>query len=189
MSDSVGPLFDPYPKFRLERNDLQQLRRLRALEPGLVSSIPPDHQKELKVLGLYHQDQALGAVSFFCLANAQRKTKSNRFGRIDLVIADPAFRGHGVGRLLILCSLLHLFDEYHGRIYSISCLAAHVAVKKVLEDMGFISRQKGDENFTHEEFPIGSLDEETALRGQVQSRAEENARSVNYRLTQIALRS
>ena len=184
MEDSLERLFEQYPKFTVEENDLDQYGRMRALEPGLVSSVPTDQTNALHILGLHHRGQGLGAVTFFCLDNRLRKPKGSRYGRVDLVITDPAVRGLGVGRLLVACALLRLFDRNPGCIYSVSCLAAHAAIAKVLDKIGFEHRYMPERNYSHEEYRLRTPDEECEFRRRVWDLARECVRSVNYRLIQ-----
>ena len=184
MEDSLERLFEQYPTFTVEENDLDQYGRMRALEQGLVSSVPIDQPNALQILGLYHRGEGLGAVSFFCLDNHLRKPKASRYGRVDLVITDPAVRGHGVGRLLVACALLRLFDLNPGCIYSVSCLAAHAAIATVLKKIGFEHRHMSERNYSHEEYRLGTPDEEREFRRRVWDQARECVQSVNYRLIQ-----
>ena len=184
MEDSLQRLFEQYPKFTVEENDVNQYGRMRALEPGLVSSVPTDQPNALHILGVYHRGQGLGVVTFFCLDNRLRKPKASRYGRVDLVITDPAVRGLGVGRLLVACALLRLCDRNPGCIYSISCLAAHAAIATVLAEIGFEHRHIPERNYSHEEYRLRSQDEECQFRRRVWGLASDCARSLNYRMIQ-----
>ena len=66
----------------------------------------------------------------------------NQLVRIDLVITDARFRELGVGRALLMCVVVHLLHHWRDKLYSISCLAAHEAIRKTLEGIGITGQVK-----------------------------------------------
>ena len=59
--------------------------------------------------------------------------------------------------MLVLGSLVHALDVFAGRLYSISCLAAHDAIRTILEQVGFRHSNRQDRNFVHEELKLDGL--------------------------------
>ncbi len=121
-------------------------RRLRCLEPALVSVCDGDEAPPVLTLRL--DGQPTGVLSLVTTENPRRSNPRSRYGRIDLVIVEPGARGLGLGRVLILSALGGLLREDGPSLYSISCLAAHGAVAKVLEDVGFVGVERMDQDFT-----------------------------------------
>jgi hypothetical protein len=90
--------------------------------------------------------------------NPHKSGKRNRFARIDLVITAGRYRTLGVGRALLLCVIVQLLREWGEGLYSISCLAAHPAVERTLQDLDFKGVAKEDLNYVHEELKLEDRD-------------------------------
>jgi GNAT superfamily N-acetyltransferase len=156
----LATLFQAYPILVLRPGDDALYRRFRSLEPGLVSCLdgggtpPATHT----ILGLHVDGQPGGILSLVMQANRMRPPPADHFGRIDLVIVAPHLRGLGLGRVLVLAGLVHLMEQPLPRLYSISCLAAHAAIARVLESLGFTATERRDRGFVHEELRIDQAD-------------------------------
>ncbi|MEE8397221.1 MAG: GNAT family N-acetyltransferase [bacterium] len=179
-------LFGPYPTLRMTRGDLGTFRRLRMLEPGLVSfndGKPLAPGALFGVLAFHVRDEPAGVVSFGVQPNLKKKAERNRFARIDLVIVPPGWRGLGVGRLIVECAVSFLLQNFGGRLYSISSLAAHGAVAKVLEELGFVANERPELSYVHEELRLEEKDP-AAVGAEVTKKTGETLRLVFYRLRQ-----
>ena len=145
--------------------------------------------KEPEVLTLRFHGKPLGVTSFLLETNAKRPAPRRKFARIDLVITHPAFRGNGIGRLLILLVVAFLLERNGEELYSISCLAAHDAVAHVLEDIRFIEkpvppRPFEEINFKHEHIRLGTGENEidvTKYEDEIHPMSQHTLRTVNYR--------
>jgi len=148
----TGMLVDQYPRMKIKRGTIELLNRYRAIEPGLVSGANEDTPVEVFVLE--YDDEQLGVTSFFVQTNHYRKEHANLYARIDLVIVPKRHRGIGVARALMLCALVYLIKVYKNRLYSISCLAAHKAIEKILQDLQFKAKAVEGKNFVQEELEV-----------------------------------
>ncbi|MFB3127258.1 MAG: GNAT family N-acetyltransferase, partial [Candidatus Acidiferrales bacterium] len=176
-----------YPRLQLTRGDEAAYQRFRCREPNLVSYLD-EHgsgggQRRLQVLVLRAQGQPVGTVSFIVETNRYRPSQANKFARIDLVMVDPSCRGLGFGRLLILCVMTYLLRAHGKSLYSISCLAAHAAVEKSLQELAFAGRPQKDENFQHMELKLEALDLDRLAR-QLAQKTATRLQAINFRLRQ-----
>ncbi len=179
-------LSDPYPQLELRWGTYDALSQFRAKEPGLVSSAR--NETGVQVVLLEYAGAPQGVVSFFLDTNTLRATRDNMFARIDLVIVPEANRGHGVARALVRCVLTHLLGTHGERLYSISCLAAHDAIVKILRDEEFKTRAVPEQHYTHAELAVTG-ETRDGLRDRFTSGAERALRAVNFHLRQRAGRS
>ena len=180
-------LFRRYPRLQLTRGDEAAYQRFRCREPNLVSYLD-EHGSgggrcRLQVLVLRAQGQPVGTVSFIVETNRYRPSQANKFARIDLVMVDPSARGLGFGRLLILCVITYLLRAHGKGLYSISCLAAHAAVEKSLQELAFAGRPKKDENFRHMELKLEALDLDRLAR-QLAQKTATRLQAINFHLRQ-----
>lgn len=74
---------------------------------------------------------------------------------------------------------------YTDRLYSISCLAAHDAIVKILRDEGFETRAVPDRHFTHAELRV-TRQNRAGVRDRLALDAASALRTVNYRLRQTS---
>lgn len=182
----LSDLFGPYPAFALKHGDFEGYRRLRAVEQDLVSAVDKkrlEPETDFGVVTIEHAGRLMGAGSFVVESNPQRKEEANRYGRVDLIIVDPEFRGLGLGRLVILAVLLHLLKDHGGRLYSISSLAAHGAVARVLEEVGFHGDSREEKNFVHESMALNGGDH-LRLADEIAERFSTGLQLTNFRLRQ-----
>lgn len=181
VGSALPSVFRRYPELELGYVKDRTYRQLRIIEPDLVSCLDGQTASQagcakpvqrstagapvcgLELLGVSHRgDQLadastmLGVLSLVTQCNEHRSPAHNVYMRIDLVIVSPTFRGLGVGRVLTLSSILHALDVWEGRLYSISCLAANPAMERILKEVGFVSRDRKDRQFVHEELKIES---------------------------------
>jgi len=171
----------PYPQLMLRWGTQDTLSRYRAKEPGLVSSARDEG--DVKVVLLEYAGAPQGVVSFFLETNTHRATRDDMFARIDLVIVPGSNRGHGVARALVLCVLGYLLSRCADRLYSVSCLAAHDAIEKILRDEGFVTRAVPDQQYTHAELALTGQSR-NRLRDQMTGSAARALRALNYHLRQ-----
>ncbi len=186
LSRRVAALFRPYPKLSLTLGDESSFRRFRSLEPSLISCVDEHtgtEKPQIRYLVVHAENVPAGVLSLVVQANARRPTGACLFARIDLVIVRECYRDLGLGKLLVLSSIVHAVDVYADRLYSISCLAAHGAIAKILERVGFTRTQRVNRNFIHEELRLdpGNIAELTE-RFVVEARAA--AQAANFRVHQ-----
>ena len=185
--------FESLPHLEYSFGDIATYKSLHVLESQLVSMTEElGATKEPEVLTLRFHGKPLGVTSFLVETNAKRPAPRRKFARIDLVITHPAFRGSGVGRLLILLVVAFLLERDGEELYSISCLAAHDAVAHVLEDIQFIEkplppRPFEEFNFKHEHIRLGPGENEidpATYDKEIHRMSQHSMRTVNYRLRQ-----
>lgn len=179
-------VFEPYPALSLHAGDETVYRKFRTLEPQLHSHMDregADSGPELRLLHVAIDREPAGAASWFLAANEHRPPPRDHYARIDLVIVPEQFRGLGLGRLVILTTLLEIVTRHADVLYSISSLAAHAAVEKVLEEAGFHGEPREDANFVHESI---DLDETSLadLRASLTDATRAAAQAANYRIRQ-----
>lgn len=136
-------------------------RQFRLREPSLVSCLDqqaPRRDTDLRILALYLDSKPAGVASLIVQRNVQKKTVRNAYGRLDLVIVDRAFRGLGLGKVLVLAAMVHMLEAFERRLYSISCLAAHPAIEAILSQVGFDKRERKDRGFVHQELKLDGLE-------------------------------
>lgn len=182
----LADIFAPFPRMDISLGDDALYKRFRCLEPALVSCLDDcdlNDASKVDYLAVSCEGQPAGVASLVVRTNDRRALPDNMFGRIDLVIVAPNFRGRRLGRLLTLCSIVHLLNRFGPGLYSISCLAAHVAMEKILESVAFIRSERQDSNFVHEEL---SLDHATwrKARSDMQTEAIAAARAADFRIRQ-----
>lgn len=163
-----------------------KFRRFRTLEPALVSVLDhpaPDSDQAAFYLVSTLDDDDAALASFVCETNGKRPTSSNVYGRIDLVITVPQFRSLGLAKFLVLAGILQLVLGLGPRMYSISCLAAHAAIEKILLDVGFEGDRREGQGFRHLSI---RLDDENrdAIRQDIEQRLITAAKIAKYRMRQ-----
>lgn len=155
----LSDIFEPYPSLELTQGDLGAYRHFRAREPQLVSCWDQGEEKpDKEILVLREAGAPAGTVSFMAKENPCRECCSNYYARIDLVIVDNEHRNLGIGRLLIHCVITHLLRIHGDHLYSISCLAAHPAVEKVLKNLSFEGHREKMKTFWQGELKINKND-------------------------------
>lgn len=186
LSPRVGALCKPYPRLSLTLGDELAYRRFRTLEPSLISCIDEhagSEVRQVQYLVVQCESVPAGVLSLVVQANACRRTSACLFARIDLVIVQNCYRGLGLGKLLVLSSIVQAIDAYADRLYSISCLAAHGAMAKILERVGFARTERENRNFIHEELRLdrGNIAE---LTERFVAEARAAAQAANFRIRQ-----
>ena len=165
ISSELVDLFESFPNLELTLGNLATYNRFRCHEPGLVSCLDDSEEKqEPEVLVIEEKNKPLGVLSLVVKKNKYKAYPANQYARIDLVIVNKNSRSRGIGRLLIFCAITYLLRTRGNRIYSISCLAAHKAVEKVLKDLSFQEHQGQDKNFWQGAFQLEGLDTEELTR-------------------------
>lgn len=178
-------LFGSSPRLDLTRADLKTFKSFRALQLNLHSvldEMSPTGAREEFFL-LLCENEPVGCLSLVTQINSRRKGPRKKYARIDLVIIPKKWQGVGFGRVLLLSTLCYLLDECEKNLYSISCLASHPAVEKVLKQASFSSTRHGDENFTRQELKVDD-DNLEALKEKFHTAAQEAIGRVNFRLRQ-----
>ena len=187
LSKRISSIFEPLALVGLELGDVATYERFRLREPGLVSLLDERGDRppaDCHILTATVRGAPAAAASFIVESNTHRTVPACKFARIDLVITDPESRGLGLARLLVLSGLAHILDLYGRQLYSISCLAAHEAIEKILEDFGFQGRDRGERNYKHEEIKLDSPEEAERLGLRALEEAAESAQMTQYRLRQ-----
>ncbi len=187
---AIAALFDNFPSTELRFGEFDKFAGAHAREAHLGSSYK-ENMAEGKgtrdVLCLYHQGQLMGCLSFFLEKNEIRKSEADHFARIDIVIVEKAFRNIGIGKLLVFTAIKYLLDRWGQGIYSISCLAAHAAMAKILEQVGFEGEQRFEEDFKRETISFSDTGTE-AFSALISERVAGSIQLTRYRLRQPALR-
>lgn len=186
FAGKIAKLLRPYPRLSISQGDMANYNVFRHREPSLVSiidSMDGEDKKALDALVLNYEDKPLGVVSYLIQTNEQKGPDRNMFARIDLVITADRFRNQGVGRALLMCVMVHLLHNWQDKLYSISCLAAHEAIRKTLEGIGFVGEAKENLNYVQEEL---KLDERKAseLAGEMAVGAGAALKIVNFHFRQ-----
>lgn len=187
-SPMVAGLLADMPRLELGWCSEATFRRFRSFEVALVALADDANSSHRIVTHLMQATidrQPAAVISWLVDENPVHARPRNRYARIDLVITDPSFRGLGLARLLVIGALHELLESRGAELYSISCLAAHKAIERILEDLGFSDRPRGDKNYTHEEMRLDDEAAEafgTSLPGHFSTAA----RLVRYRLRQGA---
>lgn len=186
LTPQLVSLMAAYPRLDLALSEEITYRRFRSIEPRLVScldgQVGPDRITP-HILEIQYEGQPVGVVSHVVQTNARKPFPANQYGRIDLVIMDKRYRGLGLGRVLVLGALAQLIAQHHNRLYSISCLAAHGAIAKILEELNFSGEIRSDKNFKHEEFKLDGVDQSVLLETLVDKTAAA-AQQANFRMRQ-----
>lgn len=185
---AIDGLFERHPSLQVRYSEFDRFRATSSREPHLESSYV-EREGEGKglfdVLCLYYEEAHLGSLSFYLEENEMRKVLQDHFARIDIVIVEKAFRNKGVGNLLVLTVLKYLLDRWGPRIYSISCLAAHDAMVRILEEAGFQGEQGENESFKRETISFSEVDQ-ADFSSLTDTRLAEAIQLVHYRLRQPA---
>ncbi len=186
LGQRLADVLAPHGRIALQFCSEDVYRRFRVLEPALVSCL--DNQQGVGAGCTYLlvsiDGEPAGALSFIMQDNPRKAQPANAFGRIDLVIVAERFRRLGLGRLLTLSALVFALEVFGRRLYSISCLAAHPAMEKILVDFGFAVRPKDDKNFVHTELKL-SAGRWAGLLGDAVSQAGIAARHTSFRVRQL----
>lgn len=176
----------PSPRIHITTCSRMLYRRFRVLEPTLASCLDDTSDTaRLDILSIALDGEPCGVVSLVTRRNAQKTTARSLYGRVDLVIVHESRRNLGLGRVLMLAGLIQLLKSNSGRLYSISCLAAHPAIQQVLEQVGFHTEARPNCNFKHEETSVdeqGSDDFAERLIRELSAAA----RRTNYRIRQAS---
>lgn len=187
--DKIAQLYGSFPSSEIRFGEFDMFASAHAREAHLGSTYHEDMEEAkgtLEVLCLYHKDQLMGSLSFFLKKNDMKKCEADHFARIDIVIVEKEFRNIGIGKLLVFTAIKYLLDRWGRGIYSISCLAAHAAMEKILEQIGFRGEQRANENFKRETISLGEMgpDEFSSL---IDERVSGSMQLVRYRLRQPAV--
>ncbi len=185
----IAKLYKDFPHAELRFSEFDKFATAHRREPHLGSSYNDDPQQKngiFDVLGLHYNGAQVASLSFFIEKNKMKKRQEpDHFARIDIVIVEKEFRRLGLGKILVFTAIKYLLDRWGARIYSISCLAAHDAMAKILDDIGFHAEQRPEENFIRATISFDEVnqDEFSAL---INSRLEDSIQLVRYRLRQPA---
>ena len=99
------------------------------------------------VMAAFWKEEPLGVSSFAVINNPTRalQTGDNHrrwYGRIDVMVVPPEFRGFGLARWVMTANLLYMLETWPGAIYSLSTMAAHPATSRILFSYGFETVQR-----------------------------------------------
>ena len=179
--EELGTLLAQDSRLRICRGGIELFKRFRVTAPELVSSASSG--TNLQVFLLEYDGKPLGGTTFYVQANDKRKHHENLWARIDLVVVLKTYRRMGVARAVVLCVLVYMTKVYGDRLYSISCLAAHKAIERILRDLQFVTKPVGDKEYVHQELRVTKNSCKEILR-LLNSEAEKALRVVSYRFRQ-----
>ncbi|OIQ17867.1 MAG: hypothetical protein BM556_10600 [Bacteriovorax sp. MedPE-SWde] len=150
IHDAFQTIVQNYDQLTIKVNDQDAFNKLARVEGSLVSSYSKNSKSEqyFQTIVIYYADHLIGAISFFVAKNEMRKVKNNLYERIDIVVVPKRFRGNGISKALVLLAIHYCNISFGNRIYSISCLAAHEAISRVLDGLNFRCNRGNDENFS-----------------------------------------
>ncbi len=161
-------------------------KRFRCLEPSLSScldELADGSGARAIFVGVELDGVVVGVTSLVVRVNPRRAGGLNSYGRIDLVIVEPEFRSLRLGHLLVTAALLHLLDTCGSRLYSVSCLAAHPAMERILATLGFARSERENKNYVHEELKLEQVDR-LALIDDLGEKMADVLRQTRFRLRQ-----
>jgi len=175
-----------YDQLNIKLNDEEVFNELSLTEPTLVSSFSKNSniEQRYETLIIYYGEHLVGGISFFIAKNNMRKNKSNLYGRIDTVIAPKRFRKNGISRALILFAIHYINLTFGARLYSISCLAAHDAISRVLEGLQFSDIRNEEENFTRQSISFDTIDHEN-YANLIDEYLKRASHQINYKLHKL----
>ena len=176
-------IINEYDKLKIELDNDEVFSKVRSSEPALVSSFTskPTIDQKLETIVITYDGCHVGGISFFTYKNEMRKNDRNLYSRIDIVVVPRLYQGLGISKMLILLAIQHLNLTYDKRMYSISCLAAHKAIEKVLEGLEFIGTQDEDKNFKRESISFDDIDY-NAFKLMIDKNISSVIHKVNYNL-------
>ena len=186
LSPRLAAIFRSYPRLKVSLGDEALYRRFRLREPSLVSCLDEQSSRSgagLHFLVIHCNAEPAGVVSLVIQTNTQKRTARNAFARVVLVIVSETYRKLGLGRVLVISALIHLLEKFGSRLYSISCLAAHPAIEKILEQVGFQRSDRPNRSFVHEELKLADKDIDEVLETMTTSAAAA-AQAANFRVRQ-----
>ncbi len=182
----IAELYESFPHAELRFSEFDKFSSASIREPQLDSSYNADPQEGkgvFDVLCLYYKGAQMATLSFFIEKNKMKKKEPDHFARIDIVIVEKEFRKMGIGQLLVLTAIKYLLDRWRAWIYSMSCLAAHDAMAKILDDIGFHAEQRPDEDFIRETISFSEVDQDE-FSTIINTRLASSIQLVKYRLRQ-----
>ena len=183
----IAKLYKDFPHAELRFSEFDKFAIAHRREPQLGSSYNDDPQQKnglFDVLGLHYNGAQVASLSFFIEKNKMKKRdEPDHFARIDIVIVEKEFRRLGLGKILVFTAIKYLLDRWGARIYSISCLAAHDAMAKILDDIGFHTEQRPDEDFIRKTITFSEVDQDE-FSTLIDTRLEGSIQLANYRLRQ-----
>jgi len=186
LSSKVSVIASHADRLGVSLVDESVYKRFRCLEPSLTSCV--DELVDSSSARTFYVAALLDGVpiavtSLVVRVNPQHPAGAMAYGRIDLVIVDPRFRGFRIGRLLVTAALLHLLDRCGGQLYSVSCLAAHPAMERILDELGFVRSQRSKKNYVHEELKLDTINRAKLLED-LAYRLGESFRQARFRIRQ-----
>ncbi len=146
------------------------------------------------VIGGFWKDTLLGVTSFGVIANRNvlvhtagdtGDTAGRRYwyGRIDVAVVPPEYRGFGVSRWLLEANLLYMIEAWPGELYSFSTIAAHKAIAYILSLIGFSVAAK--EGMVEERVSLEiDVEREPGIRENLKKKTGEAERLVFFRIRQ-----
>jgi GNAT superfamily N-acetyltransferase len=182
----VATFYDEFPDVEIRYGELDVFKSSSMREPGLQSSYSGkrgDGKACFDVLTLYRKGQLLAALSYFVDTNPRRKTSDNLFARIDVVVTEKDYRGMGVGKLLVITALKYVMQRWGVHLYSISCLAAHDAMARILDSVGFASEQRPNENYVRQTLSFTEVDR-AEFAARIDRALAETIQRVRYKFRQ-----
>lgn len=165
MQQLLDDLCKPYPQLQIFYAGQSLYQQFRIAEQHLVSILDKGQHKAIhQILALRAFGIEAGMTSYTIHENSVKKIPPRNYARIDLVIVPEELRGLGVARVVVLAALIDLLMQHGEDIYSISCLAGHEAVARILTKLAFQEGQKKEGNFRHFELRLENFNSQNLVK-------------------------
>ena len=96
------------------------------------------------VLGLYCCEELVGGINYGHLESAYHKHEYS--GRLDTVLTLPAYRGLGLGAVMMSGLMMHSYEALGDGLKHYSTIALHPAVRAFVGHLDFVRVPGADDN-------------------------------------------
>lgn len=187
ISKTLAELVQDGDRINLTTVSEDTYKRFRCLEPSLASCLDElknkSHARTFFV-AVEIDGQPVAVTSLVVQSNPRRSSPLTAYGRIDLVIVDSEFRSLRLGRLVVTAALLELLEKFGTQLYSVSCLAAHPAIERILDSFGFTKTLRGEKNYVHEEIKLQG-DDHIQMRSNLTDALTECLQQSRFHIRQV----
>lgn len=120
------------------------------------------------VMAAFWNEEPIGVSSFAVIDNPNRALQTGDaqrrwYGRIDVMVVPPEYRGLGLARWLMTANLRYMLEAWPGAIYSLSTMAAHPATSRILYSYGFETEQRAGFSEPHAALEVSGESEAPLL--------------------------